>query len=86
MTRSCAATDHAPHSCLQTDMVEKDQVAHVRAERDILAEASNIWVVRMFYSFQVSPLHGPECLPWPSAQTLHAGVFWHLAARIVCAG
>jgi serine/threonine protein kinase len=41
---------------IQTDMVEKDQVAHVKAERDILAEANslamNVWVVRMFYSFQ----------------------------------
>ena len=28
------------------------QVAHVRAERDILAEANNPWVVQLFYSFQ----------------------------------
>ena len=34
-------------------MVEKEQVAHVRAERDILVEADHQWVVKMFYSFQV---------------------------------
>lgn len=28
------------------------QVAHVKAERDILAEADNEWVVRLYYSFQ----------------------------------
>lgn len=28
------------------------QVAHVRAERDVLVEADHQWVVRMFYSFQ----------------------------------
>ena len=35
-------------------MVEKEQVAHVRAERDILVEADHQWVVKMFYSFQVN--------------------------------
>ncbi|XP_030845020.1 serine/threonine-protein kinase tricorner [Strongylocentrotus purpuratus] len=34
------------------DMHEKEQVAHVRAERDILVEADNPWVVKMYYSFQ----------------------------------
>jgi len=34
------------------DMVDKDQVAHVRAERDILVEADHQWVVKMYYSFQ----------------------------------
>ena len=28
------------------------QVAHVRAERDVLAEAENPWVVKMYFSFQ----------------------------------
>ena len=28
------------------------QVAHVRAERDILVEADHQWVVKMFFSFQ----------------------------------
>ncbi|OUC39583.1 hypothetical protein D917_04738, partial [Trichinella nativa] len=34
------------------DMLEKEQVAHVRAERDILSEADCDWVVKMYYSFQ----------------------------------
>ncbi|XP_032816022.1 serine/threonine-protein kinase 38-like [Petromyzon marinus] len=36
----------------KADMLEKEQVAHIRAERDILVEADNLWVVKMFYSFQ----------------------------------
>ena len=30
------------------------QIAHARAERDILVEADNPWVVKMYYSFQDS--------------------------------
>jgi len=37
----------------KADMLEKEQVAHVRAERDILVEADHQWVVKMYYSFQV---------------------------------
>lgn len=43
----------------KADMLEKEQVAHVRAERDVLVEADHQWVVKMYYSFQVfipSPL------------------------------
>ncbi|GAA54439.1 LATS large tumor suppressor [Clonorchis sinensis] len=36
------------------DVVERRQLAHVRAERDILAEADNEWVVKLFFSFQDS--------------------------------
>ncbi|EDQ86176.1 uncharacterized protein MONBRDRAFT_33947 [Monosiga brevicollis MX1] len=36
----------------KADMLEKDQVAHVRAERDILVVASSDWVVKMYYAFQ----------------------------------
>ncbi|KAL5007847.1 hypothetical protein ScPMuIL_016653 [Solemya velum] len=36
----------------KVDMLEKEQVAHVRAERDILVEADHQWVVKMYYSFQ----------------------------------
>eukprot|EP00041_Stephanoeca_diplocostata_P015199 m.288505 g.288505 ORF g.288505 m.288505 type:complete len:525 (+) comp19961_c0_seq3:216-1790(+) len=36
----------------KADMLEKEQVAHVKAERDVLVEADNTWVVRMYYSFQ----------------------------------
>lgn len=33
-------------------MIEKNQEAHVWAERDILTEAENPWLVTMYYSFQ----------------------------------
>lgn len=33
-------------------VLKKFQVAHIRAERDILVEADGAWVVKMFYSFQ----------------------------------
>ena len=36
------------------DMLEKEQIAHVRAERDILVESESAWVVKMYYSFQAS--------------------------------
>eukprot|EP00003_Mantamonas_plastica_P008174 TRINITY_DN1708_c0_g1_i3.p1 TRINITY_DN1708_c0_g1~~TRINITY_DN1708_c0_g1_i3.p1 ORF type:complete len:541 (-),score=170.04 TRINITY_DN1708_c0_g1_i3:344-1966(-) len=36
----------------KSEMVKKDQVAHVRAERDVLTEADCPWVVKLFYSFQ----------------------------------
>jgi len=35
-------------------VVERKQVAHVIAEKDILAESENEWIVKLFYSFQVS--------------------------------
>ena len=37
----------------KADMVEKEQIAHVRAERDVLVEADHQWIVKMYYSFQV---------------------------------
>ncbi|KAI6177258.1 hypothetical protein M3Y97_00887400 [Aphelenchoides bicaudatus] len=36
----------------KTEMLEKEQTAHVRAERDILSEADCEWVVIMYFSFQ----------------------------------
>lgn len=36
----------------KADMLEKEQIAHVRAERDVLVEADHQWVVEMYYSFQ----------------------------------
>lgn len=36
----------------KADMIDKEQVAHVRAERDVLVEADHEWVVKMYYSFQ----------------------------------
>lgn len=41
----------------KADMLEKEQVAHVRAERDVLVEADSataIWIVKMYFSFQDS--------------------------------
>ncbi len=34
------------------DVVRRRQLAHVQAERDILAEADSDWVVKLFFSFQ----------------------------------
>ncbi|KAF9534302.1 kinase-like protein [Crepidotus variabilis] len=34
------------------EMLKKDQLAHVRAERDVLAQSESHWVVQLFYSFQ----------------------------------
>jgi serine/threonine kinase 38 len=36
----------------QTEMVKKNQVAHVKAERDIMAEAKNQWIVDLNCSFR----------------------------------
>ena len=34
------------------DMVNREQVAHVIAERDILVAAESEWIVKMFYAFK----------------------------------
>ena len=34
------------------EMLKKNQVGHVRAERDILAKADNEWIVELKYSFK----------------------------------
>lgn len=34
------------------DMIKKNQVQHIRAERDLLAAADNKWLVKLLYSFQ----------------------------------
>lgn len=36
----------------KTDILKRNQFAHVKAERDILAEADNEWIVKLYYSFQ----------------------------------
>lgn len=36
----------------KSEMLKKNQIAHVRAERDILTEADNPWVVELYCSFQ----------------------------------
>ena len=35
------------------EMHTKNQILHIRAERDVLSEAHNIWIVDLKYSFQV---------------------------------
>ncbi|KAF8258893.1 hypothetical protein EI94DRAFT_1070490 [Lactarius quietus] len=37
-------------------MFKRDQLAHVRAERDVLTESTSPWVVQLYYSFQ-DPLY-----------------------------
>ena len=44
---------YAMKTLRKTDVLKRNQAAHVKAERDILAEADNEWVVKLFYSFQV---------------------------------
>mmetsp|Transcript_6975 Transcript_6975/g.12760 ORF Transcript_6975/g.12760 Transcript_6975/m.12760 type:complete len:483 (-) Transcript_6975:36-1484(-) len=36
----------------KSDMISKKQVKHVKAERDVLAQAHNPWIVELYYSFQ----------------------------------
>ncbi|XP_066438274.1 serine/threonine-protein kinase LATS2 [Eleutherodactylus coqui] len=43
---------YAMKTLRKKDVLNRNQVAHVKAERDILAEADNEWVVKLYYSFQ----------------------------------
>lgn len=43
---------YALKSLVKTEMFKKDQLAHVRAERDILAESDSPWVVKLQTTFQ----------------------------------
>lgn len=43
---------YAMKSMIKEAMVRKNQVGHVRAERDVLAVADNPWIVTLHYSFQ----------------------------------
>lgn len=45
---------YALKSLVKAEMLKKDQLAHVRAERDILAESDSPWVVKLFATFQDS--------------------------------
>ncbi|KAI5474333.1 AGC/NDR protein kinase, partial [Pseudohyphozyma bogoriensis] len=45
---------YAMKSLKKAEMFKKDQLAHVRAERDVLAESNSPWVVQLYYSFQDS--------------------------------
>ena len=50
------------------EMHKKNQVLHVRAERDVLSEVKNEWIVDLKFSFQEQNYLylGMEYLPWGS--------------------
>lgn len=43
---------YAMKTLLKSEMYKKDQLAHVKAERDVLAGSDSPWVVSLYYSFQ----------------------------------
>lgn len=43
---------YAMKSMLKEGMIVKNQVGHIKAERDILTESENPWIVTLHYSFQ----------------------------------
>ncbi|CAE7142368.1 unnamed protein product [Rhizoctonia solani] len=43
---------YAMKTLQKSEMLKRDQLAHVRAERDVLAESDSPWVVQLYYSFQ----------------------------------
>lgn len=43
---------YAMKTLRKKDVLRRKQVAHVKAERDLLAEADSNWVVKLYYSFQ----------------------------------
>ncbi|KAI4248047.1 MAG: hypothetical protein L6R40_001136 [Gallowayella cf. fulva] len=52
VTRKKDGQIYALKSLVKTEMFKKDQLAHVRAERDILAESDSPWVVTLYTTFQ----------------------------------
>ncbi|CAO3630653.1 unnamed protein product [Cunninghamella blakesleeana] len=43
---------YAMKTLKKSEMLKKDQLAHVKAERDVLAESDSPWVVQLYFSFQ----------------------------------
>ncbi|CAI6249079.1 unnamed protein product [Periconia digitata] len=43
---------YALKSLVKSEMFKKDQLAHIRSERDILAESDSAWVVKLHTTFQ----------------------------------
>jgi len=43
---------YAMKTMRKKEMIDKNQVAHIKAERDLLSVADNPWLVRLLYSFQ----------------------------------
>jgi serine/threonine protein kinase len=69
---------YAMKSMPKESMIIKNQVTHVRAERDILTQAaeSNPWIVVLYYTFQVCH---------PSSYTAQSSNhIYHSYARIFC--
>jgi serine/threonine protein kinase len=52
---------YAMKTLRKRDVIELDQAAHVKAERDILAEANSEWIVKLYCSFQVGESK-PDCV------------------------
>ncbi|MCJ1329281.1 Serine/threonine-protein kinase [Thelotrema lepadinum] len=50
--RKTDAKIFALKALVKAEMFKKDQLAHVRAERDLLAEADSPWVVKLYNTFQ----------------------------------
>ena len=43
---------YAMKTMRKSEMVKNDQLAHIKAERDLLVESQSPWVVELYYSFQ----------------------------------
>lgn len=43
---------YAMKTLRKSEMMKKDQLAHVKAERDVLAESDSPWVTQLYFSFQ----------------------------------
>jgi protein-serine/threonine kinase len=43
---------YAMKTILKTHAIEQQQLAHVRSERDVLAESDSPWICSLYYSFQ----------------------------------
>lgn len=70
---------YAMKTLRKADVLRRNQVAHVKAERDILAEADNEWVVKLYYSFQDA-----ECLYFVM-EYIPGEILQHLYTYSVCA-
>eukprot|EP00794_Sanderia_malayensis_P000256 gene256-877_t len=80
---------YAMKTLRKADVLKRNQVAHVKAERDILAEADNEWVVKLYYSFQdaTNLYFVMEYVPGGDLMALliKLGIFSHELARFYTA-
>lgn len=76
---------YAMKTLRKADVLKRNQVAHVKAERDILAEADNEWVVKLYYSFQVCQamvsMFDLDRVSWKMQLTL---LYLNYRIRIIC--